>query len=85
MDFSEREISELEHIKIQDVTSEVMGVVPTLFNYGFVYVQTAGETERFTFKQVPDPVKIRDVIMQLQQWEILQRQKREGQIFRGKL
>ena len=37
--------------KIQDVTSQVQGVIPTLFRYGYVYVQTAGEKERFVFKK----------------------------------
>lgn len=80
-----REISELDHIKIQDVTSDIKGIIPTLFNYGYVYIQTAGEKERFVFKQVPDPVKIRNIIMQLQQWNILQEKKREGEIMRGKI
>lgn len=80
-----REISELEHVKIQDVTSDIKGIIPTLFNYGYVYVQTAGEKERFVFKQIPDPVKVRNIIMQLQQWNILQEKKKEGEILRGKI
>jgi hypothetical protein len=80
-----REISELDHVKIQDVTSEVKGLIPTLFNYGYIYVQTAGEKERFVFKQVPDPVRVRNIIMELQQWSILQEKRKEGEILRGKL
>lgn len=83
--FFRRQISELSHEKIQDVTSEVQGVIPTLFNFGFVYVQTAGEKERFIFKQVHDPVRVRNIIMELQKWAILQEKKQEGEIFRGKL
>ena len=80
-----RQISELEHSKIQDVTSEVKGLIPTLFQHGYVYVQTAGEKARFTFKQVPDPVKVRNIIMQLQKRAILERKREEGEIMRGKL
>lgn len=60
-----REISELQLSKIQDVTSEVTGIIPTILNYGDVLIQTAGERERFMFRQVSDPYAIRGLIMQL--------------------
>jgi len=80
-----REISELEHDKIQDVTTEVHGLIPTLFKFGLVFIQTAGEKSRFLFKQVPDPMKVRSILMQLQKNAIRKEQKREGEIMRGKL
>lgn len=60
-----RHVSELAFSRVQDVTSEVEGLIPTVLNYGDVYVQTAGETERFLFRQVPDPYRIKDLIMKL--------------------
>ena len=45
-----REVSELEHIRLQDVTTDVRGFFPTLFNYGDVFIQTAGERDRFDFE-----------------------------------
>ena len=60
-----RTVSELDLYKIQDVTSEVRGLIPTLFNYGNVHVQTAGTQERFVFEQVPNPHEIRKRIMVL--------------------
>jgi len=80
-----RHVSELEHGKVQDVTTEVHGLLPTLLRYGFIYIQTAGEKERFVFKQVPNPTKVRKIIMQLQEYAILQDKKQEGAILRGKL
>ncbi len=80
-----REISELEHGKIQDVTTEVKGFIPTLFNYGFVYTQTAGTKSRFVFKDVPDPVFVRTVIVRLQQKAQEEQIKKEGQMMRGKV
>ena len=80
-----RQVSELEHGKIQDVTSEVKGLLPTFFKFGYVYIQTAGEKARFTFKQVPNPVRVRDIIMQLQKYVLLIEKKREGEILRGKI
>ncbi len=59
-----REASDLEFSKIQDVTTEVVGLIPTILNYGDVYIQTAGEVERFKFRQVPDPYALKSLIME---------------------
>lgn len=60
-----RHVSELEHENIQDVTTEVVGVIPTFLNYGDVFVQTAAEKERFVFRKVPNPYEIKDIIIHL--------------------
>ena len=60
-----RTISELDLFKIQDVTSEVKGVIPTMFNFGNVYIQTAGQKERFIFKNIPAPHEVRKTIVDL--------------------
>ena len=57
--------SELHLANIQDVTAEVTGIVHTFFDYGNVYVQTAGEVDRFTFKGIPHPDKVKETIIQL--------------------
>lgn len=59
-----RVASDLQFSKIQDVTTDVVGLIPTVLNYGDVYVQTAGEKERFKFRQVPDPYALKSLIMQ---------------------
>lgn len=79
-----REISELEHSKIQDVTTEVHGIIATLLKFGFVYVQTAGQRSRFVFKQVPKPQLIRTLIMKLQKQALREEKIAEGEILRGK-
>ena len=38
-----RIISEKELVKMQDITSEVIGIWATMFDYGNVYLQTAAE------------------------------------------
>jgi hypothetical protein len=63
--FFSRIISEQKLFRIQDVTSEVHGIIPTLLRYGEVHVQTAGTKQRFLFHQVPDPDKVRDIIIKL--------------------
>jgi hypothetical protein len=83
--FFNRDISELKLTKIQDVTSEIIGVVPTLLNYGNIYVQTAGEKERFTFFQIPNPNEVKNAIVHLQEKEKHQEEKELGQAIRGEL
>ena len=61
-----REVSELELDKIQDVSVSVLGIIPTFLNYGDVFIQTAGETERFVFKNISNPYGIKDLIMGLE-------------------
>jgi hypothetical protein len=58
-------ISELHLSHIEDVTAEITGVFGTFLNYGNVYVQTAGETERFIFVKVPDPAGIEKLVLDL--------------------
>ncbi|MEK9151711.1 MAG: PH domain-containing protein [Patescibacteria group bacterium] len=60
-----RHISELNFFRVQDVTAIVEGLLPTVLNYGDVEVQTAGEENRFIFRQVPDPYHIKDMVMEL--------------------
>lgn len=58
-------ISELHLSRIEDVTAEVNGIFPTLLDYGNVYIQTAGETERFVFSDVPNPTSVEKLILDL--------------------
>ena len=59
-----RSVSELKFSRIQDVTSEVSGMLPTILNFGDVKVQTASEEDYFLFRRVPDPYHVKDVIME---------------------
>lgn len=61
-----RDVSEVELDKIQDVTTEVTGVIPTFINFGDVQIQTAGTQEKFLFRNVPDPYRTKDLLMRLQ-------------------
>ncbi len=60
-----RTIAEQPLYRIQDVTSEVNGALAHLFRYGNVYIQTAGEKERFFFEQVPNPELVVRTILSL--------------------
>ena len=63
--FFARTISEQKLTHIEDVTSETKGIMSTFLKFGYLYVQTAAEKERFIFKDVPDPDGLRDMIMKL--------------------
>lgn len=58
-------ISELHIDKIEDATSQTTGLFGTIFNYGDVYVQTAGTVDRFEFQNVPNPSAIEKLILDL--------------------
>jgi hypothetical protein len=70
----DRVASELHLISIQDVTSEINGLLRTFFDFGDVHIQTAGERARFEFKDIPDPEGVKQRILQL----VEQDKKRHG-------
>ncbi len=77
-----RDVSELELENIQDITTEVKGIIPTMLNYGDVFVQTAAERERFIFHNIPDPYKVKDLVMNLQEKAEKEEAKDFSRIFR---
>ncbi|MFH1621023.1 MAG: PH domain-containing protein [Patescibacteria group bacterium] len=60
-----RTVSELRLYRTQDVTTEVKGIMHSIFDYGDVFIQTAGEKQRFVFEDVPHPTQIAKLILEL--------------------
>ena len=60
-----RTISEQRLYRIQDVTSEVKGFLPTFLHYGNIHIQSAGEKHWFNFKEIPNPYEVRKRILEL--------------------
>lgn len=60
-----KEVSDADINKIQDVTYKMGGVIRTMFNYGTVLIQTAGEVENFDFEDVPNPTKVTSILQDL--------------------
>ncbi len=58
-------ISELHLEQIQDVTAEVHGLLENILDYGDVFIQTAGETNRFKFDKIPNPTKVTKLVLDL--------------------
>ncbi len=65
--------------RIQNVNAERPGLIPTLFNYGYVQVETAGAESDIQFENVARPSEIQsDIFRRLDEYHQAQRQL-EGQ------
>jgi len=60
--FFNRILSETHLSRIQDMSVDVRGVIPTLLNYGNLEIQTAGTEPKFVFKQIPRPNQVKHII-----------------------
>ncbi|MEK7595246.1 MAG: PH domain-containing protein [Patescibacteria group bacterium] len=58
-------VSEAPITNIEDVTYTLKGIAATIFNYGSVIVQTAGESRELEFELVPKPAVVHDRISDL--------------------
>jgi hypothetical protein len=58
-------VSELNIETIEDVSSKTTGLFGNILNYGTVFVQTAGATERFRFENVPNPAYIASIVLEV--------------------
>jgi uncharacterized membrane protein YdbT with pleckstrin-like domain len=61
--FFNRQVSELHLESIQDISVNTAGIVQSYFNFGNIDIQTAGISQHFTFEEVPNPLDIKDKIM----------------------
>ncbi|MGI9027734.1 MAG: PH domain-containing protein [Candidatus Saccharimonadales bacterium] len=50
-----RKVSELSMENVEDVTAHQKGLFQTLFNYGRLHVETAGEQDNYNFHYCPNP------------------------------
>jgi uncharacterized membrane protein YdbT with pleckstrin-like domain len=50
-----RQVSQLSMDNLEDVTVDQAGILPHMFNYGTLRVETAGERSKFSFIYCPDP------------------------------
>jgi hypothetical protein len=50
---------------VQDVTFKLGGVIRTIFNFGDVFIQTAGEERNFDFDAVPKPDQVARGILKI--------------------
>ena len=68
--FFSREISSVRYQKIQDVTSTVSGLIPTVLNFGTLTIQTAGVEQEFKLPLTPNPVAKKELINDLKEGSV---------------
>jgi len=61
----QRRVSQLSFVRVEDVTGRREGLLQTVFNYGDVQVQSAGEQEKFIFQNAPRPEALADEALQI--------------------
>jgi len=61
--FFKYERAEAQLKNIQDVAIKIYGIFGTILNFGNLEIQTAGRQVKFIFTQLPDPEKIKKIIM----------------------
>ena len=61
-----REISSLTLDKIQDLTIDIEGFMPTMLKFGDILVETAGELKSFSFTNARDPEAMKIAINSVQ-------------------
>jgi len=60
-----RDISSTKIDMVQDISVKMGGFIRSLFNYGDVHIQTAGEEKEFIFEAIPQPERVIKIINQL--------------------
>ncbi len=61
----QKRIATLRLSRVQDIAVTVSGPMQTIFRYGTINIQTAGEKELFEFDYVPDPYAVKEFIVDL--------------------
>jgi uncharacterized membrane protein YdbT with pleckstrin-like domain len=57
-----RDVTEIWLDRVQDVTIQVDGIIPSLLHFGTVRVQTASESRGFKLRGVANPYKVQEII-----------------------
>jgi len=60
-----QEVSATRITQIEDVTYRRIGVLATLFDYGNVFVQTAGTEANIEFLGIPQPKRVAQILIDL--------------------
>ncbi len=59
-----RNVSRLSMSNVEDVSAEQRGILATIFNFGTLTIQTAGELDNFVFPTCPDPNRLAHRILE---------------------
>lgn len=74
----DRKINQISVVRIQDVSGEIKGFLPTLFTYGNVIAESAGEkTQTYVIRDIPNPLEVADRIIELHNEELLKAERKK--------
>lgn len=62
-----RQVSELSMANVEDVTANQKGILATIFNYGELRIETAGEQNNFHFTFCPNPNHYGRIVLEARQ------------------
>lgn len=57
-----RDTTETRLELVEDISHKQHGFIPSLFDYGFVHIQTAGSQQNIEFDKAPQPARIAEII-----------------------
>ncbi len=69
-----RQISQLNLAKIQDVSADKVGILASMFSYGTVEIETAGEAANFRFTYARNPDRLSKQIIEAHEQYVHNRQ-----------
>lgn len=62
--FFNRQVSSFRLDRIQDITISINGLVPTMFGFGNIHVQTASADQNFIIPNASDPEGVKKLILE---------------------
>lgn len=63
MSLFSHKVSHLNMINVEDVTVTKRGILQSIFDYGNLQIETAGEKDNFNFSNTPDPDTYRRIVI----------------------
>ena len=79
----DRRVTEISLLRIQDVSARIHGFLGTIFNYGDVVAESAGENSRtYIIKDIPNPIAVANRILDLHN-EHIAKEERADEIIIG--
>lgn len=67
----DRKVIQLSIERVQDVTVSQIGILPRIFKYGTITIETAGDQDDCVFTFAPDPYEHARIIMDLHEQAVL--------------
>ncbi len=88
----DRTVTEVTLLRVQDVSARIKGFLPTIFSYGDVVAESAGENTRtYVIDNIPNPVEVANQILDMHNEHVAREERvreivtAEGDLRHGKM